>query len=237
MGKEYNQLLLNLEFTDEYNLNNFFFSQKNKFIHNHLVSLNNRKYTTLNRYTYLYGVSGVGLTHLLFGMCLFFKKNKKKYIYLPMNKINEFSVEIFEGIENLDLVCIDNIENISGNEKWERALFNFFNCANEANCKILVTAKNIPKNIGINLNDLLSRLNSGLIIRINELCDEEKINAIIFKADKIGLNLERKVINYLINHYHRETKSLFIALKKLDYNSLRIKRKLTIPFIKDILRI
>lgn len=47
--------------------------------------------------------------------------------YVPLDKRTWFVPEVLEGMENLALVCIDNIECIAGEAEWEMAIFDLYN--------------------------------------------------------------------------------------------------------------
>ncbi|RIZ69363.1 MAG: DnaA regulatory inactivator Hda, partial [Methylococcales bacterium] len=56
-----------------------------------------------------------------------------------------------------------------------------------------------------------------------------------FKADKMGFEISAQVGHFLLTHYERDLPGLWVLLTKLDQASLAAKRKLTIPFLKQIL--
>ena len=40
-----------------------------------------------------------------------------------------YGVEIFESLENIDLICVDGIEEVISKIEWEKAIFNLINKA------------------------------------------------------------------------------------------------------------
>jgi DnaA family protein len=67
------------------------------------------------------------------------------------------------------------------------------------------------------------------------LVDSDRITALIFKANQMGFEISQQAGRFLLTHYDRDLSSLWVLLKKLDRASLAAKRKLTIPFLKQIL--
>jgi len=65
--------------------------------------------------------------------------------------------------------------------------------------------------------------------------DEEKIVGLKLRAKLRGLELNDAVAHFLLNHYERNPKNLFAVLERLDKAALVAQRRLTIPFVKDIL--
>ena len=92
-------------------------------------------------------------------------------------------------------------------------------------------------NMPIELLDLRSRLNCGLVIQINELNDPEKIKTLQLHAQQRGLTLPTSVGHFLLKRCARNMHDLLKLLDKLDEASLIAQRKLTIPFVKKTLLI
>ena len=60
-------------------------------------------------------------------------------------------------------------------------------------------------------------------------------NAIRFITKTKSLNLGDNEINYLMTHSKRNISNLVEILEKLDKLSLQLKRKITIPLIKEVI--
>ena len=87
----------------------------------------------------------------------------------------------------------------------------------------------------LNLADLKSRMASGLTFELHELTGVEKIAGLKLRAQLRGLDLNDQAAQFLLHHYARDTKNLFVMLDRLDKAALAAQRKLTIPFIKSVL--
>jgi DnaA family protein len=74
-----------------------------------------------------------------------------------------------------------------------------------------------------------------LSLALTTLNDDQKLNALKMCACNRGLSLSEEVAAYLMKHYQRDMKSLIDALDKLDKVSLAEKRRITIPFVKQVL--
>jgi DnaA family protein len=192
-------------------------------------------FDSLKSIVYLYGNPGVGLSHLLQASCHHVDAMGGRSMYLPMMQMIHCSPDIIDGIERFHQVCIDDIDVISGMPKWEEAIFNLFNRAYDAKVKIIISSKKSPLDTEIKLKDLKSRLSWGVVFKINSLNDEEKIEAIKIRSKLQGHNLNEEVIRFLISRSKNNMHNEFNILNKLDYASLKEKRKITIPFIKNIM--
>jgi DnaA family protein len=87
----------------------------------------------------------------------------------------------------------------------------------------------------IELPDLKTRINWGLALKLKEFTEPESINALIFKAKRMGFEITPQVSAFLIKHHAKNWESIWILLNKLDEASLSANRKLTLPFLKKIL--
>lgn len=188
-------------------------------------------------YIYLWGFKGTGCSHLLQACCQKMYEQKLSALYLPLQLLPELSPQIFESLTSYHLICIDDLQFIAGKNEWEESFFNFYNEVESNNTRLILSAKSIPHKIGIHLPDLVSRLNSGIIFQLHGLNDEEKLKALQVCAHRRGLDLSLEVAHYLVSHLPRDFSTLFRTLEDLDSASLVEQRKLTIPFIKRVLRI
>lgn len=187
-------------------------------------------------YFYLWSREGGGRSHLLHAACAALSQRGDAVGYVPLDKRAYFVPEVLEGMEQLALVCIDNIECIVGDEPWEMAIFNLYNRILETgSTRLLITGDRPPRQLNLYLPDLASRLDWGQIYRMQPLSDEEKLQALQMRAKLRGFELPEDVGRFLLKRLDREMRTLFTTLDQLDRASISAQRKLTIPFVKEIL--
>lgn len=191
--------------------------------------------TSLPNSFYLFGLSGVGKSHLLHACCSYAEEHGLSSLCLSLTDLSQLSVEMLEGLEHLDLICLDDINAIAGNTQWEQGVFDLFNRLIEQDKKILVAANDSVKQINFVLPDLVSRLTWGYTEQIKPLQDEDKLNILQYRAAERGLSLSLDVAKFLLNRSSREMTDLVQALDLLDKASIKEQRKITIPFIKSTL--
>jgi DnaA family protein len=184
---------------------------------------------------FLWGKSGQGKTHLLQACCHLAQNQNLSSFYFDLANAKLLDPSMLIGLDQYDVVCFDNIEHITGNAAWELAFFNFFNQHRDRGHKLIVSASFAPSDLAIQLPDLKTRLNWGLTLKIRPLTDSDRIAALIFKADQMGFEIAPQAGRFLLTHYDRDLASLWTLLEKLDKASLAAKRKLTLPFLKQIL--
>ena len=185
--------------------------------------------------TYLYSLShGLGLTHLLQASCHAVTQQGKTAAYLSF-KHTHFSPDILEGLESVSLLCLDDVEQIAGQSQWAVALFDLYHRLQDKNTQLVVAGHGLPRQMNWALPDLQSRFASAVIFQIHSLSDGEKITVLRQRAASRGLNLSEEVGHYLLSHYPRDICVLINMLDKLDRAALVAQRRLTVPFIKEIL--
>lgn len=187
-------------------------------------------------FLYLWGASGCGLTHLLQAACHQAQSLGKHFQYFPLRDLINYSPdELLNGLEELDLVCLDGLDSVINNKEWELALFNLYNRLRDSGKLLLVSAVCGPRELPVTLPDLASRLQWGATFHVHTLNDAEKQQALQFRARARGLELSDDVASFIIQRLPRDMNELFLQLNRLDHASLAEQRKLTIPFVKKTL--
>jgi DnaA family protein len=189
----------------------------------------------LQQFTYLWGAPGAGCSHLLQALCHLHDEDTGSAFYVSLQAYHDYSPDIFEGLDSLRLVCLDDIQAIIGDAEWERALFTLFNRLRESGTRFLVGAKVGPRELPCKLQDLLSRLQSGVCFQLHALSDDDKLLALQLRARQRGLALGDEIATYILQRHGRSTGELFDLLERLDQHSLQTRRRLTIPLVREIL--
>ena len=189
------------------------------------------------RLIYLWGIEGSGKSHLLQACCQAFSAYQSA-IYLPLHSLKEWGPDILEDLDEQTWIGIDDLDAIAGDPIWEEALFHLYNRVRDnEKTTLIISGKLPPANMSIRLPDLRSRLSWGLVMQLNELNDEDKINTLKWHAKKRGLELPTSVGQFLLNRCARNMHDLNALLNRLDEASLIAQRKITIPFVKEVLGI
>ena len=182
---------------------------------------------------YVSGCLASGKTHLLLGATQTFPEGKA--VYLNLSEMTETPTAILDGVEEMSLVCLDNIEAMVGNTLWQRALFHLFNRCHTTGCKMMVSGLESPNNTDLELPDLKSRLSWGIVLRLPTLNEIQRIEVLDMQAHYFGIKLTDEVKLYILKRAPRDLNSLTDLLYQLEQASLQQKRAITIPFIKSIM--
>jgi DnaA family protein len=187
------------------------------------------------RFIYLWGKQGSGKSHLLQALCQACGEQNKPVAFLALNDKHQYSPLMLDGLEQLSLVCIDDVEAIANDSAWEEALFHFFNRAYDCRTLLVITGPAAPAQLRLKLQDLKSRLGWGLVLQLKPLRDEQKLVALRTRATLRGLELTTDVGQFLLSRYSRDLGELFALLDRLDKASLSAQRRLTIPFLRQLI--
>ena len=189
------------------------------------------------QYTYLCGLGDSGKSHLLYATCIHAQEQGLSSMLLSLSEVQQFGTQVLEGLDTLDVVCIDDLHLVAGDEAWEKALFNFFNRFNEPGKLLLISADLLPDMLNITLPDLESRLKWGTTLQIRSMSDDDKAQALTNRAKMRGLELSDDCARFLLTRLSRDMRALLDVLDTLDHASMAAQRKLTIPFIKATLKL
>ena len=229
MSFTFEQLPLAVHLRDDATFGNFYQADNGL-----LVSQLRDQLTKGERYNYIYGAKGSGCSHLLQAACHAAGELGLGSLYLPLADLRQYRAEdLFEGLEKMSLVCVDDIQTVVGDEYWESHLFHLFNRLKENDVRLLVSSKCAVRELPIKLADLASRLSWGGVYQIRPLSDEQRIEVLKFRAAERGMELSDEVAQFICYRCQRDTGSLLAVLDKLDLTSLKEQRRLTIPFVKS----
>ena len=86
------------------------------------------------------------------------------------------------------------------------------------------------------LKDLMSRIKKINHIELFPVNTNNISKAIKFIANSRSINLGEREINYLITYSERSISNLINIMEKLDDLSMELKRKISVPLIKEVIR-
>jgi DnaA-homolog protein len=195
----------------------------------------------------LSGPSGVGKSHLLSAATAYSeRKGAHQSCYFSLAELNAFDLPendlkvLFGSFEPYTMLALDHVDEWLLNDPETRSfkelcLFNLFNHYKMSQKVLVLSFQASLDQLDFVLPDLLSRLRSGLFIKLSAYTDAEKELILQHVAIKKGFSLEDGVSAYIIKRSGRDLSHLIKLLDVLDKASLTEQRKLTIPFVKKVL--
>jgi DnaA family protein len=186
----------------------------------------------------IHGEEGSGKSFLMQAICNELSSAEKQFAFIPMNKAIKMGAEMFQNLASFDAVCVDDVQLILANEDWETALFNLVNECQQSNCSLVLSFGGTqPLEENTKLPDLLSRFKRMEFIALHAVQDEFFGQAIHFVAQQLDIKIEKAELEFLLKHQTRLFSLLVENIITLDKQAASLKRKITIPLIKETLNI
>jgi DnaA family protein len=181
---------------------------------------------------WLWGADGAGKTHLLQAVCREATAAGRRAMYVALPAV---SPEMLSGLEHIDVLAVDDVQTVAGDAAWEQALFVILNAFSSRSGALLLAASGPASQCGFRLADLKSRGAGAVTYRLAALDDAERAEALRLHAAARGLALEGAAADFLLARVARDMSALTSWLARLDRASLTAQRKLTIPFIRELM--
>lgn len=184
--------------------------------------------------TWICGPQGAGKSHLLQAICAA-AAARGRAGYLPLAQLAPLGAGVLDGLAQLQCLCIDDLERVAGDSAWERGLFATLRELEEAGGALVVAAREPPALLPWALADLGSRFTAGAVFALRALDEAEQHAALELRARLRGLELPEETWQWLRRRYPRDMQRLYQLLDTLDEAALAAQRRLTVPFIRDVL--
>lgn len=189
---------------------------------------------------FLAGAGKTGKTHLALALCAAAEQAGRRAAFLPLAAAAGRAGEALQALDDHDVVALDGLEKIvggitDGSRDDEVALFDFHNRARSRGASVLYTAQALPDELALALPDLRSRLQQCARIALSPLDDDGRRAVLRDRAQRRGLVLEEAAIDWLLTRTDRDLGALVGLLDKLDRASLAAQRRVTVPFLRQVL--
>ena len=187
-------------------------------------------------HVFLFGGPGSGKTHLLSALCHQTRERGGRAFYLALKRLPKDAVASLQGLQELDLVCVDDLHVIAGDEVWEEALFHCFNRIREADGRLVISSREHLSALNLGLPDLASRLSWGSRLQLMPLEDQDKLAVMELHSDALGISLPVEVQQYLLKRHDRSMAALIQTVENLQRAALTNKRRITVPLVREVLK-
>lgn len=190
---------------------------------------------------YLAGAAGTGKTHLALATCAAAEAAGRRAAYLPLRAAAGRLGEALEALadprdaDGPALLALDGLEAIAGVRDDEVALFAFHDRARGAGLRVLYVGSAAPDHLPLVLPDLRSRLSQCARIVLAPLDDTGRRDVLRDRARRRGLVLEDAALDWLLVRAGRDLAGLAALLERLDRASLAAQRRITVPFLREVL--
>lgn len=176
---------------------------------------------------FIYGVAGLGKTHLLHAIAHYVKQN------YPAYKVRYVSTEAFlndyvEGIRTnsmpefkrkyreIDVLLVDDIQFMEGKEGLQEEFFHTFNQLHAANRQIVLSSDRPPRAIATLEDRLRSRFEWGLITDIQPPDVETRLAILRKKAEREPTHIPDDVLEFIATNITNNIRELEGALIRVS---------------------
>ena len=224
---------------------NFIVGPSNRFAHDVALAVAKAPADAYNP-LFVYSEVGLGKTHLLCAIGNFIKgKNPKaKIVYASSEK---FTNELLDYLRlgemdrfrtkyrNVDVLLIDDIQFIGGQEGTQEEFFHTFNALYNDHKQIVITSDRPPKNIAHLKDRLRSRFEGGLIVNIKPPDLGTRTRILSEKAEKDGIYISEEILNYIAGKVKSNVRTLIGILNRVVAHSSLTDRDLDIGLVDEVL--
>ena len=196
---------------------------------------------------FLYGGVGLGKTHLMhaIGWKIKEKSPDRKVIYLSAEKFMYQFVRALrykdtsafkEQFRSIDILMIDDVQFISGKDNTQEEFFHTFNALIEQNRQIVISADKSPSDLDGVQERLKSRLGCGLVADIHPTTYELRLGILIEKAQKRGVEIPSKVLEFLSHRIVSNVREMEGALNRLVAHATLVGTSITVETAQVVLQ-
>lgn len=184
---------------------------------------------------YLQGGNGSGKTHLLLAACAAAEAGGRQANYVSLARVRGHAGDALQGIDQASLVALDDLDALAGDRDDEIALFDLHNRVRDANAALVYAARHLPAALPLVLPDLRSRLAQCTLVALHALDDEGRADVLRQRAASRGLLFDDAALDWLLKRCSRDLSDLSALFERLDRASLAAQRRLTVPFLRQVL--
>jgi chromosomal replication initiator protein len=195
----------------------------------------------------IYGDVGLGKTHLMHavGNSILQQKPQAKVIYLHSERFvanmvralqNNMIDDFKRNYRSVDALLIDDIQFFAGKDRSQEEFFHTFNTLLEDHKQIILTCDRYPKEIVGLKERLQSRFGWGLTVAIEPPELETRAAILMNKAERANVILDYNIALFIAQKIRSNVRELEGALKRITANAEFTGRKITLDFVKEVLR-
>ena len=228
-----------------YTFETFVTGASNRFAHAAALSVAEtpaRSYNPL----FIYGVAGLGKTHLLHAISHYVRENYPAYAVRYVSTeayLNDFVDAIRSNstgqfkrkYRQVDVLLVDDIQFMEGKEGLQEEFFHNFNELHGANKQIVISSDRPPKAIATLEDRLRTRFEWGLITDVQPPDFETRLAILRKKADREPTAIPAEVLEFIASHITNNIRELEGALIRVSAFASLTREPLTMDLATDVL--
>ena len=195
---------------------------------------------------FLYGGVGLGKTHLMHAIAWHIRTRHpdRKVEYLSAEKFMYHFIRALrfqntmafkERFRSVDVLMIDDVQFINGKESTQEEFFHTYNDLVDNNRQVVVSADKSPSDLEGIEERLRSRLGWGLVADIHATTYELRLGILQSKAERLGVAIPAKVLEFLAHKITTSVRELEGALNRVMAHATLVGRDITLESCQDVL--
>jgi chromosomal replication initiator protein len=195
---------------------------------------------------FLYGGVGLGKTHLMTAIAWHIRKRhpQRRVMYLSAEKFmfqfiramrSKDTMSFKEQFRSVDVLMIDDVQFIAGKDATQEEFFHTFNALVDQNKQIVLSADKSPSDLEGVEERVKSRLGWGLVADIHPTTYELRLGILQAKAERAGVAVPIKVLEFLAHKITQNIRELEGALNRITAHATLIGRPITIDSSQEVL--
>ncbi|MCC9621389.1 chromosomal replication initiator protein DnaA [Thalassospira sp. MA62] len=228
-----------------YTFDNFVIGKPNEFAYAAARRLAEAESVPFNP-LFLYGGVGLGKTHLMHAIAWHIRRTQphRTVIYLSAEKFmyrfiralrDKNTVDFKDQFRSVDVLMVDDVQFISGKDSTQEEFFHTFNALVDQGRQIIVSADKSPSDLEDIEERLRSRLGSGLVADIHATTYELRLGILESKAERQGVELPQRVMEFLAHKITANVRELEGALNRVIAHSQLVGREISLEMVQDVL--
>jgi len=207
------------------------YSEPNQWI---IQWLNTAWVSQTEQFCWIDAGSGAGLSHVLQAIAQQAEQQQKLVFYLSFKQDSQLAPDLLRELPAFDVLCLDDVDDVLGQPDWDLALLHCFNEMRAQHKQLVMGSHQALTDLQQRvLPDLWSRLSWGM--RMHWHRPEHWSAVIEHVALARGLLLDAGTCQYIATRAPRDWPKIMEILQELDQAALVAKRRVTVPFIRQVL--
>lgn len=234
------------QINSRYTFNNYFEGESNRLARTAAEAIGMNPAKTAFNPLFVYGRSGVGKTHLCHAIgskvLELYPEKKVLYVSAHLFKVQYTDARRFNTIndfinfyQNIDVLIIDDIQEISGLEKTQNTFFHIFNHLHQNSKQLVMTSDSSPTEMQGVEERLLTRFRWGLSVKLERPDIELRKKILKHKVLTDGLTISEEVIDYIAEHVTENVRDLEGIIVSLMAHSIINNKEIDLSLTRRVM--
>jgi DnaA family protein len=197
-----------------------------------LVQLKQWQQQASQNVCFMTGPLGSGRSHLAQALLREASLAGDTVAYVAAKDVFMFGGDVFQGLDQVRFVCIDDVDLLIDNPESVSALIEFLAHHRDVGGLCLMTCVELAAVLNV-LS--LAVINHSTVVIQPLQSVEQRREALLLRAKAMDVSLSNLVASEMMLHFGHDISELMHVLSYLAHASLTLKRAITLPFMRQVL--